>query len=1546
VDASSTDTYVASSTPDFTTYNHLTFSTSTGADKVFATIADVNAFSTLQPGDSVLFRKGQTWREQLTVPSSGSAGNPITFDAYGSGALPTLDETDVVTSWTTDAGVSSANLESTDAPSWTPTNSTIVANSAAGPNGGTNAAVLTDNSTNAEHVVENYPSQTPGTTYTFSAFVKAGTLSWVRLHLGWSGGNECNYFFNLALGAIGGNYVNGNACTAVMVPAGNGYYRVSVSQLDPAGSTYVSTRIAAESADGTYGYVGTGKTLNVVWAQWEAASAMGNYVPGGTFTDYYKAMGTTPNQVFENGTRYLPVANKSHLNVGNSFWDSGAGRIYVRTSGDNAPSGYTITASQRDYGVSISSKNYITVQNLHVTGANRNNIEIFETCTGITINANTTDRAYQEGIRSETYSTNLRNIGEISNNTVSLSGGTGIDLSEYVTNYTVELNTIFQNAQLYSATNGDLQFTAGIRLIGNLAGTHVNGMIIQKNSVYSNGPSNTALWATNPLNAISLSLGTGIWIDTVDSAGAIIRYNLVHDNAVNGIHSENNSNLDFYGNVIYNSGYFGFVAWTSVDTFSTSHINFFNNTVYNTNALTGLANIGILGKLDGASGGASTNMVKNNIAYGGAPSLMAQQGGENDGTKGSGNVYLYNNFGPETTNFIAWGSYSGNKSTYAALDSAYGSSTHSVTGDPKFTNAAGNNFTLTSSSPAIDAGVNLGSTYQLALASSSTWPSDVVTLNQNSYGAGWDIGAYVYTQTSTPSVVMTAPVNNATVSSTVTVSASSTAVSLASVASVQFYLDGSPLGSPVTTTSSPNTYSYSWNTASSTNASHTLYALAIDNYANTATSTSITVTVNNAPPVISSFSASSSIVASAGTSTLSWSAPGTITNIAITPGTFSTSTASGTTTVNPTSTTLYTLTATNANGTSTATTSVQVATAPTAPGSFTVGSPTTSTLSLAWASSTPNNGATISFYAVYRGTSSTTITTFIATTTSQSYVNSGLATSTTYWYDVVAQDSVGNVSASSTNASATTLSGITPAITSFTASSSVVATNGTSTLSWTVSGATSLSISPTIGTVTGTSTTTPALATTTVYTLTATNANGTSTATTELTVDNTPPSVSITSPANGATVSGSNVTIVASSTDTQSGIASVTFYLDGSTLDPPITSTTSPDIYSYSWNTASSTDGSYTLYALATDNYGNTATSTSISVTVANVPILSVTTSTSLSFTAAHGSTATSSQPVVITNSGVVGTTLNWSASSTQTWLTFSPSSGPLAGGASTSVAFIVDPATLALGTYHATATIADPQASSSPQTIPVTLTVSDTGVSTSITSPADGATVFSTVTVAATATSTAGIASVQFSLDGSPLGSAVTSSPYSVSWNTALGSDGSHTLTASTTDLNANVATSSPVTVTVANTPPSPGLVVQVGGGGGTLIPPTNPAPPLAPAATTPATSSIAAQLAQLQAKLQMLLAQLAALQNASTHAVFARNLGLWDTGTDVTELQQFLIAQNVGHAAQALAQHGATTVFGMLTYRALMEFQASVGITPAAGYFGPKTRAYIAAH
>jgi parallel beta-helix repeat protein len=40
------------------------------------------------PGDNILFKRGETWREQFNINISGSIKNPITYGAYGNGARP------------------------------------------------------------------------------------------------------------------------------------------------------------------------------------------------------------------------------------------------------------------------------------------------------------------------------------------------------------------------------------------------------------------------------------------------------------------------------------------------------------------------------------------------------------------------------------------------------------------------------------------------------------------------------------------------------------------------------------------------------------------------------------------------------------------------------------------------------------------------------------------------------------------------------------------------------------------------------------------------------------------------------------------------------------------------------------------------------------------------------------------------------------------------------------------------------------------------------------------------------------------------------------------------------------------------------------------------------------------------------------------------------------------------------------------------------------------------------------------------------------------
>ena len=91
-----------------------------------------------------------------------------------------------------------------------------------------------------------------------------------------------------------------------------------------------------------------------------------------------------------------------------------------------------------------------------------------------------------------------------------------------------------------------------------------------------------------------------------------------------------------------------------------------------------------------------------------------------------------------------------------------------------------------------------------------------------------------------------------------------------------------------------------------------------------------------------------------------------------------------------------------------------------------------------------------------------------------------------------------------------------------------------------------------------------------------------------------------------------------------------------------------------------------------------------------------------------------------------------------------------------------------------------------------------------SITNPTAGETVSGKISVAANASDNVAVASVQFLLDGNPLGAPVTTPPYAVTWDTTTVSNSAHTLSAIATDTSGNTATAANVPVTVQNPPPA----------------------------------------------------------------------------------------------------------------------------------------------
>jgi YVTN family beta-propeller protein len=304
-------------------------------------------------------------------------------------------------------------------------------------------------------------------------------------------------------------------------------------------------------------------------------------------------------------------------------------------------------------------------------------------------------------------------------------------------------------------------------------------------------------------------------------------------------------------------------------------------------------------------------------------------------------------------------------------------------------------------------------------------------------------------------------------------------------------------------------------------------------------------------------------------------------------------------------------------------------------------------------------------------------------------------------------------------------------------------------------------------------------------------AGNTATSTRTVTVANpdiTAPSVSLTGPANGATVSGT-VSLSAAASDNV-GVAGVKFLVDGAPVG--VEDTTSP--YGVSWNTTLVSNGTHTLTAVARDAAGNATTSSARTVTVANPDI----TAPSVSLAAPNGgapvSGTVSLNAAASDNVGVAN--VKFYVDNT---VLVTDSTSPYSASWNTTA--------VVSGAHTVKAVASD--AAGNTATSTVNVTVDNTKPTVTLAAPNNGAPVSGTVTLSATASDNAGVAGVQFMVDGTALGAEDSGSPYSASWNTTTVTNGTHTLAAVARDTAGNTTTST-VTVTVTNQAPTTNYVVS----------------------------------------------------------------------------------------------------------------------------------------
>jgi peptidoglycan/xylan/chitin deacetylase (PgdA/CDA1 family) len=260
-----------------------------------------------------------------------------------------------------------------------------------------------------------------------------------------------------------------------------------------------------------------------------------------------------------------------------------------------------------------------------------------------------------------------------------------------------------------------------------------------------------------------------------------------------------------------------------------------------------------------------------------------------------------------------------------------------------------------------------------------------------------------------------------------------------------------------------------------------------------------------------------------------------------------------------------------------------------------------------------------------------------------------------------------------------------------------------------------------------------------------------------------------------------------------------------SEVDIVITSTSGVDSYIYegapaaatAWTQASynfttpANTAKVTVYhlihsvgELTTDDY---SLATTASITVPTAPSVSVTAPVAnATVTGTTTLTATAADAVAVSNVQFKVDGVNVGTADTTSPYSFSWNSTTATNGTHTITAVATNSSNL--------------MTTSGPVSVTVSNPLTPTPPTVSVTAPVANATVTGTTTLSATAADAKAVSSVQFKVDGNNIGTADTTSPYSVSWDSTSVANGTHTVTAVATNSSNLTTTSSSVTITVSN--------------------------------------------------------------------------------------------------------------------------------------------------
>jgi len=626
----------------------------------------------------------EEWREQLTVAHSGTATYPLIVRAYGGGAKPIINGSDLVETWTQDDGGSvlhESYFEGGDLSEWdnyAPSgSSTIVASGTAAYNGSYGALVTISDDDDAYIREVTYANQSEIYLQFYINFdswqgVDEGVITLVQLTT-----DDDTYMFNMALEyeatgdyhflyirdkEDGGSYNESTTWTCDADLLDGEWHKIEIhwkaatgdGNNDGIAEYWVDDISRASEGDhdtdtravGRH-YIGAMSVDSGCSGVFYLDDIVLHTEAYGAANQWQAALTTEPNQVFFDGVRGNKQTALVDVDSANDwFWATNVLYVYYEEDPDGA---VDIEASVYTQCIVMDTKDYITIQDLHLKNANVSGINLKEPCTYCQILDNTIEYCATYGVKLEDANNDHNTIdGNTISNTRLINGCVGIQL------FSSSNNTISNNTSSYCYDSIKLS-----------AGSADN--IIKNNTVHH-------------------SVDDGMDIIGAGTDDNIIRYNLAYSNGNSGIKVHDNADSnEIYYNISYENTPYQYQDDAG------------GNSWYNNVGYKGVA-ASATGLLIGSS---ATNVTaKNNIFLDCTKCIYK--------TTGSTLTSIdYNSYYPDGGDYFH---FDGSSYDFEDWQTNSSQDANSLITDPHMIDPANGDFTLQFGSPCIDAGVDVGLT--------------------------------------------------------------------------------------------------------------------------------------------------------------------------------------------------------------------------------------------------------------------------------------------------------------------------------------------------------------------------------------------------------------------------------------------------------------------------------------------------------------------------------------------------------------------------------------------------------------------------------------------------------------------------------------------------------------------------------------------------------------------------------------------------------------------------------------------------------------------